>query len=83
MKYIRQEETAFDMHGHWDTKHTVSMSLNEALSLMDLIDKAYPKAFNHERGGKWKFGKVNYNELPDINLQSIVKVLEQILDRDP
>jgi hypothetical protein len=83
MKYIAQEETRFDAHGHWNTRHTVSMSLEEALSLMELIDKAYPKAFNHEKGGKWRFGKVNYNELPDIHLQSIVEVLEQILDKDP
>ena len=83
MKYIKQEVTAFDMHGHWNTRHTVSISLNEALSLMDLIDKAYPKAFNHERGGKWRFGKVTYDELPNTNMQSIVKVLEIILDKEP
>lgn len=83
MKYIKQEQTAFDAHGHWSTRHTVSMSLEEALSLMELIDKAYPKAFNHEKGGKWRFGKMNYNELPDIHLQSIVKVLTEILDREP
>ena len=83
MKYIKQEETAFDMHGHWDTKHIVSISLNEAIAIMDLIYKAYPNAFIRDRGGKWKFGKVNYNELPDISIQSIVKVLEQILDKEP
>lgn len=83
MKYIAQEKTTFDAHGHWNTKHTVSMSLNEALAIVELIDKAYPEAFTHEKGGKWRFGKVRYNELPDIHLQSIVKVLEQILDKDP
>lgn len=55
MKYIRQEETAFDSHGHWNTKHMVSISLNEALEIVELIDKAYPNAFTH-KGGKWRFG---------------------------
>ena len=84
MNYIKQEPTAFDAHGHWNTKHTVSISLTEALALMELIDKAYPEAFTQEKGGsKWRFGKVNYNELPDIHLQSVVKVLTEILDREP
>lgn len=82
MRYIKQEETAFDSHGHWNTKHMVSISLNEALEIMMLIDKAYPNAFTHE-GGKWRFGKVNYNELPNTNMQAIVKVLEEILDKEP
>ena len=83
MKYIKQEETAFTPHGHWNTKHTGSISLDEALEIMMLIDKVYPNAFTHERGGKWRFGKVNYNELPNTNMQAIVKVLEEILDKEP
>lgn len=83
MKYIKQEPTVFDAHGHWNTMHTVGTSLNEALALMDLICKAYPSAFTHNRGDKWIFGKVDYNKIPDINIQSIAKVLEQILDKEP
>lgn len=83
MRYIKQEKTTFDAHGHWNTKHEVSVSLNEALAIMDLIYKSYPNAFTHNRGDKWIFGKVDYNKIPDIHIQSIAKVIEQILEIEP
>lgn len=67
MKYIKKETTNFDAHGHWNTNHTISMSLNDACALMQLLDKQYPEAFTHE-GTNWKFGNVIYENLPNTNL---------------
>ncbi|MBR1765350.1 MAG: hypothetical protein IJ746_08160 [Ruminococcus sp.] len=81
MKYIKQEETAFTPHGHWNTLHTVVMSRKDALEILDMIDKAYPNAFIR-KDGMWHFEDENYNALP-VNVQSIVQVLETILNSTP
>lgn len=82
MKYIKQEETVCTPYGHCNTNHMVSISLYEAIEIMDLIDKAYPNVFSHE-GGILVLYKVNYNELPNTYMQAIVEVLEKILDKEP
>ena len=82
VKYIKQDRTAFSAHGHWNTIHTVSITLNDALDILNLIDSVYPNAFTHE-GTNWKFGNVIYENLPNTNLQSIVMTLETILNSKP
>ncbi len=83
MKYIKKETTNFDAHGHWNTNHTISISLNDACALMQLLDKQYPEAFTHEKGTGWVFGKVIYDKIPDTCLQAIVKTLETVLNSEP
>lgn len=78
MEYMRKKETRFDAHGHWNTVHEIKITLDEALTLIECIEKQYPKAFSR-RSGKWAFGTVDYEEIP-YWLHEIVSVLVEITE---
>lgn len=81
MRLIKQKQTRYDSHGHWNTVHDAEITLNDALAILECIDKAYPDAFTHT-GGKWKFGAAIYDALP-VHLHESVKILMQIADAEP
>lgn len=81
MKYLKQCETRFDMHGHYTTVHEVQITLSDALSMLECIDTAYPDAFTHT-GDKWKFGTAIYDNLP-VYLHESVKILIHIASAEP
>lgn len=48
MEYMKQKETRFDAHGHWNTVHDAEITLDDALAMIDCIEKQYPEAFTHK-----------------------------------
>ena len=81
MEYMKQKETRFDAHGHWNTVHDAEITLDDALAMIDCIEKQYPEAFTH-KGGKWAFGTVDYDKIPYL-LRKVVSVLVTITDAEP
>lgn len=81
MKHMKQKQTRFDAHGHWNTVHECELTLTDALVILECIDKAYPEAFTHT-GGKWKFGAAITDRLP-VTLREPVKTLMLIVEAEP
>lgn len=81
MQYLKQCETRFDSHGHWNTVHTVEITLQDALAVLKELAKAYPAAFH--ANAWWKIGAVNLEELNDPTLQEVCAILEKIVNAKP
>lgn len=80
MEYLKQKQTRFDAHGHWNTVHDAEITLKDALAMIACIQAQHPDAFTP--GGKWAFGAVDYSKIPH-ELRNVVSVLVKITDAEP
>lgn len=80
MEYLKQKQTRFDAHGHWNTAHEVELTLKDALALLALMQAQHPDAFTP--GGKWACGKADSSKLPH-ELRSTAAVLMKAANADP
>ena len=46
MEYMKKKETRFDAHGHWNTVHDAEITLDDALAMIDCIEKQYTHCFD-------------------------------------